>query len=335
MRLGTLAIIVLLTACENSHQEVKQPEPSSYREAIELIHAYSGSGDELKRARELASDLHQARPGDGYAEALVAEAVSTWEIDQDGSPADMATFAVQSADEAIRLNPRLALPHLAKARVFIRTGRHGDAANEIAVANQREPGNDTGIFLRADLMRRVGNFHEAEEGYRKFIQLTPAAARKSNGYHWLGQAYVESSEQDPRNIESDIANAKLAYAEMVRLDPTAPWKAEDFAKFLNDEGHDYAAAEQYAKKALSIRDFQEARQQLAVAQYLQLFTRMKAMDDRQVAAEAGKIEQATGQSIDDAIDCPCFSDHVYEDLSAVKNSLDRINKEPKKTDGGN
>lgn len=314
MRVKFLVLISmgLLAACANSS------DLDRYREAGEQIHEYSGSGSQLRHAMQTASELGQSSPTAGYSEALQAEATSLWKVDQDGSPPEAVRQAIGLADAAIKLNPHLVLPHIAKARTLIRTSRYKEAGDELATARKLDSNNDSAVFLDADMMRRTGDFPKAESGYREFIRLTKRPARKSNGYYWLAKTYAAAAQGQPGNRELDIVNAKNAYEEMVRLDPGAAWKINNYAVFLNAEGQDYVAAELYAQKALDIMEFQTARDQLAIARYQQLFLRMGAMGDKELLNSAAEIARSTGVTLGDAINCACRMTPTVERLQALE-----------------
>src|SRR5438552_11538190 len=113
--------------------------PPSYEEALDLIHAYSGSGNELQRAMLLTSALAKTHPKSGYAQTLYAEALSTWKLDQDGQPAELREQIIAMSDEALKLNPKLAQAHVAKARALVRSSMYGPATTSINAALSLDP----------------------------------------------------------------------------------------------------------------------------------------------------------------------------------------------------
>src|SRR6185503_8777115 len=74
-----------------------QALPADYQRALLLIHTFSGSGNELDVAMQLAEKLSISHPGQGYSETLKAEALSTWQLDQRGGPTSMRMHVIDLA----------------------------------------------------------------------------------------------------------------------------------------------------------------------------------------------------------------------------------------------
>jgi tetratricopeptide (TPR) repeat protein len=274
-------------------------EPEYFSTAIELIHAYDGTGHELTKASLIARGLSWSHPKGGYAQTLDGELLSTWELNQRGEPQSLVEQIVQLTDEALRLNPKLAYAYVPRARAWIRASRYADAESAIDSALKLQPHLAGAIFLRAEIHRRKSEVPEAEAAYLKFIALSDKPVRKSNGYLWLAMLYQDNAW---KAYVPMMAKARSAYEKSVELHPEGPWKNVYFAMFLNDDATDFEAAERYAAKALSIADFPEARRQLAFARYQKLLVRSARLSNAALRHEIAAVSASTRVPLDTAID---------------------------------
>lgn len=295
--------------------------PPTYEGALDLIHAYSGSGDELKRAMEMADALWKLKPKSGYAEALYAEALSTWQLDQDGQPTELRDKITAISNEAIKLNPRLAQAHVAKARTLVRSSMYAPANSSIDAALAIDPALSGAMFLRAEIFRRTGSIANAETWYQRFIDSTLSNTRKSNGYYWLGQLYQDAAWDDAVNRKAYTAKARAAYESMLTLSPGGAWKNVNFAIFLNDHAADFDGAEQYAQKALSLMEFPMARYHLAAARYQKLAENASGMQSPALVKASDEVAASTGISLPDAIAFESFSSIVRGRLLQLQTQL--------------
>jgi len=289
----------------------REPYPSTFNAALELIHAYSGAGSELERAQKMIDKLAQSRPLSGYAEALTAEMLSTWKLDTDGPQGAIRLRVLALADKALRRDSKLTLAYVARARAQLRASRLVEAQTDIDAALALDPGSDGATFLRAELLSRRGQYEEASGWFEKFIDLVPSNARKSNGHLALGRMYVDQLHRERPDDESAlIAKARANYQRGVDLDPQGAWKNVNLAIFLNNYAEDFVAAERYALNALAIMNFPMARMQLAMARYQQLFGREKFGDvegftlanttPQALKLRVSDVENSTGVSLQDA-----------------------------------
>jgi Tfp pilus assembly protein PilF len=293
MRLAVLLFLAGVAAAASA-----DAPPESYRTALELVHAFSGAGDELRRARGLARQLAQSHPDKGYAEVIEAEMLSTWNLNMAGGPPELYQRIMGLTDEALRTNPALAEAHVARARALIRVANYDAATQALDAALKLDPGLSGALFLRGENHRRQGQVAGAETWYLKFIEATPSRARKSNGYYWLALAYQGAAWRDARQWQAYVAKARGAYEKMIALDPDGAWKNVNFAIFLNNQGEDFAAAERYARKALDIMDFPMARYHLAAARYQQLLADVPDAGLKQAAA---LVAESSGVSLGEAM----------------------------------
>jgi hypothetical protein len=294
--------------------------PPGYAEAIDLIHAYNGAGEELHRALQIADTLSKTHPGAGYAQALIAEGLSTWRLNHEGEPATVRDAVIRLADEALRLNPELTLAHVAKARALLRSSLYAPAARSIEAALKLDPAESGAIFLRAEIFRRTGSLAEGEAWYRKFIASTRSRTRQSNGYYWLARMYEDAAWEEAAGREALTAKARVAYEQMLVLDPEAPSKNANFAMFLNDHAADFEAAERHAQKALSVAEFPLARYHLAAARYQKLWAQREELDHGRLVLALRRVAVSTGVSLRNAMAFP-FSSVVLERLEELQSRL--------------
>jgi tetratricopeptide (TPR) repeat protein len=308
-----IALLNALLAPANVRQS---PSDKQFLDALELIHAFTGAGDELRRARISADALAQSHPASGYSQTLLAEALSTWDLGQDGEPVELRKKIIELADEALRLNPRLAQARVAKARAYTRASLLLEAETEIEKALAMDPRLESAIFQQAEIYRRSGDIAKAETWYQNFIAATAVPARKSNGYYWLGKmlediAYVVDGQQR----DMYLMRARLAYQSMVDLDPKGAWKLANFAIFLNGYVADYDAAETYAEKALSVMEWPVARYHLAAARYQELLSRASTMDAASLQAAVAQVAASSRVSLEEAMSFRGFSPVIVSRLT--------------------
>lgn len=304
----------IVSACFFMGRSFAAEAPANYEKALELIHAYSGSGDELQRAMQLAKALSSTHPKSGYSETLYAEAASTWNLDQDGQPSELRDQIVALCDAALKLNPRLAQAHVAKARALVRSSMYGQANSSIDTALSLDQNLSGALFLRGEIFRRTGTPKEAENWYLKFIQATPSSSRKANGYYWIGRAYQDAASHDVSNRKVFTAKARNAYEAMLKLEPRGAWRNVNFAIFLNDHAADFDAAEFYSDKALEEMEFPMARYHLAASRYQKIWARSSQMSAKEIREALKQIGDSTKITLSEAISFPSFSSVVRERL---------------------
>jgi tetratricopeptide (TPR) repeat protein len=316
-------LVLLLALCASVVFAQAKPPPG-FEHALDLIHAFSGAGNELQRAMQTAQSLSKSNPGSGYAETLEAEMLSTWQLNQRGEPITVLTQIMQLTDRALALNPRLAHAHVARGRALLRASRIDEATAAIDAALNAEPGLVGAYFLRAEIYRRNMRVSDAETWYLKFIAETPSAHRKSNAYYWLARTYQDAaSPTRSQEYVALIAKARNAHEKSVELDPDGAWKNANFAWFLNGDGNDFPAAERHAAKALSIMDFQMARYQLAIARYQQLMPYVAKKDDAAVKRGVDEVVKSTGISLDAALEFSRGSRLVPTRLAMIRQAASR------------
>ena len=278
-----------------------QTHPLAYEQALDLIHAYSGSGTEIDHAMQLAEGLLRSHPNSGYAQTLAAEAMSTWRLDQSGRPVELRQQVIALCDEALRINPGLAQAHVAKGRALLRASMYEAATASIDAALALDPKLAGAMFLRAEFFRRSGILPSAQEWYQNFIEATPSKGRKSNGYYWIGKMYEDAAAEDTHNRSILTAKARQSYERMLSLEPDGAWRNINFAIFLNGYAADFAEAERYAQVALGMMEFPMARYHLAAARYQTIWADSTGMSRTAMASAAKQVATSTGVTLSQAM----------------------------------
>ena len=314
-----LLFFFLVTAGHVSCAQEGATPPEDYQRALRLIHAFGGSGNELTVAMELAERLATSHPNGGYAETLRAEALSTWQLNQQGQPAELRARIIALTDRALRLNPKLAQAHVARARALLRASEYEQANQAIDTALKLDSNLNGAMFLRADIFRRRGSLADAETWYLKFIAATADKPRQSNGYYWLGKAYQEAAgREQPSRRGPLMAKARTAYEKMLELHPDGAWQTVNLAIFLNDDAADFDAAERYAARALRMMEFPMARYHLAIARYQKLLSAMSGMDAKGYRQTVAQVQQSTGISLEDALEFARTYPQIHERLQLLQ-----------------
>jgi tetratricopeptide (TPR) repeat protein len=314
-----LFIMCAFIQVNNAHST--EAASTRFEVGLDLIHAFSGSGNELDEAMRIASELAISQPQSGYAETLTAEMLSTWELSQDGKPETLRAEIIKLTEEALRLNPQLAQAYVARARAVIRASKYDEADKAIDAALTLDPNLAGAIFIRAEIFRRTGRDSEAATWYLKFIDSTPSRTRRSNGYYWLGKTYQDAASRQSSERSILLGKAREAYEKMLEIDPDGAWKNVNFAIFLNSDVEDFVAAERYAQHALSIMEFSMARFHLAIARYQQILASMGQMDGKSLDEAIRQVQATTGVSLTDAITFSSTWPGIRERLQRVQARL--------------
>jgi hypothetical protein len=313
--------VILLAMIMQVVAVAQVPAGKTFENALNLVHAYSGSGPELQQAMEFADELSKSAPRSGYSQVLHAEALSTWSLSQDGTPIEVRNRVISLADEALRLNPKLAQAHVPKARALVSSSMYDRASSSIDTALAMDPNLSGALFLRADVFRRQGAITDADTWYKKFIHSTTNNSRKANGYAWIGRMYKDASWNDDANRAEYVAKARAAYESMLKYEPNGAWRNVNFAIFLNEYAGDYDGAELYATKALSMMEFPMARYHLAAARYQKLTVASSSMSSADTRDAAKNIAESTRISLQEAIAFDAFSRRLVGRLSMLQQRI--------------
>ena len=298
--------------------------PPEFEQAWNLISTFDGSGNAIEVAQRMAQDLGSEFPTAGYRQVLEAHYIATWQLQDEDRPSALHQRALDLASHALALNAGLVQGYVVRARALLMSSNPQAAASAADRALQLEPESPDAIIVRADIARRTGDFTAAAAWYRQFIQVAPNDVRKSNGYFHLAKTYTLDSYASSAERTALLAAAGSSYDSMVQLDPQAPWKLSNYAGFLNNEGEDFEAAEQYAQRALKIREFRMARMQLALARYQKVWRSMMVMTDKALASAVAGVEGTTAVSLSEALNSGPGGDGVRMRLGLL---LDRVSRQ--------
>ena len=303
-----------------------------FNRGLDLVHAYAGCGEyrlrdphfvkSLFEADTIADALAKSDPLSGYSQALRAEREALWTRPDGGKPEEALQEALTLTDEALRLNPGLALAHVTRARVFAKISDPPQAAKEIQKALDINPLLEAAMLVQADIYRADGNFAKAEQWARQFIATTQEAAKKANGHDWLGGMRRDLAYNSQiANRDVNLALAKSEFGKSVELDPKDPWRLINYSSFLNENAADFGGAEKYARQALELDDnLLAADFQLAAARYQALQARSDAMDAHSLQAVIDEIAAATGPSLEALINHGGFREVVRIRLLRLQRS---------------
>jgi len=292
---------------------VYQPPESERRftEALDLIHLSIEEPDTegISRAMAISEQLARSDPFSGYSQALQAELRSTWELADNRQPVEMQQEILKLTDEALRINPKLAQAHVARARTHMRASRLSDAQAEIQAAFRLAPRILTGIFVQAEIYRRANDSARAEKWMIDYMVATKDPVQKANGYQWLGDMRRDIAyHPEAVNREMNLLLAKATYLSSTQLDPGDARRYVTLAAFLNEYVADFAAAESNAAKAIAIEDSELAHYHLAAARYQALQARGTEIDADKLRSSIAEIGAATGVSLDQAVEFWGFHD---------------------------
>lgn len=301
---------------------IAQPNPK-LAEALNLVHVFSGAGNELDRAAKIAVQLAKTYPKSGMSETIRAELLATEDLQSDDISKQIYNRVIALTNQAIAFDKTLASAYVVRARALLKAKKLEDANADIALALQYEPQNASAYFLLADIKRRGGDFAKAVDGYQKFIDLTPDSARKSNGHYWLYETYMNWSYKEPTRRQELIDKAGESSKASVDLDPKSAWKNVNYAVFLNGRTDRFVEAQRYAENALKAMDFPMGRMHLAAAMYQQLGQKTATLSKKNIAEQQKMIAMRTGLTLEQAIDEFDPKTNTGWRLSKVKTALDQ------------
>ncbi len=210
------------------------PERRFY-EALEWIHSHPDDDDTMTRAIAIADQLAKSDPLSGLSQALRAEIFSIWLLAYDGEPVEQQNTALALIDEALRINPKLAQAHVARARIYASASKRTEAEAEIQAALRIQPQLPSAFFVQAEIYRRANNSSKATDWIWNYIEVVKQPVLKANGHQWYGDMYRDIAyHPEAVNREVSLLIARAAYQKSINLDPSDVRRLVNFSAFLND-----------------------------------------------------------------------------------------------------
>jgi len=192
----------------------------------------------IKRAMEYFREAIHADPRYSVAYAALAEAYATLPITSDAPTAECLPAAVDAAQAALRLdpdcseahsslacakfwmewdwknaeaaarkaialNPSFALAHLYCAHILSNSGRHVEAAREIACALQLDPLSPHMHAIRGQLLFQAGRYADAEASVHKALVLNPRS--------WIAHVIAGKLELVAGHLDQALASLQTSF----------------------------------------------------------------------------------------------------------------------------
>ena len=161
-----------------------------------------------------------------------------------------------ACEGALGIDPNVAEPHACLGLVLAGTGEYEKAAAEYAMALQRESTDDELYLGLATAYEKLGRQNDAEQSYRRAIQLRP---QYWGAYNMLGAYYYRAARYD---------DALAMFQQVVALTPDSyrGYSSIGAIYFMKDQTAEATAAFQ---KSLSIRPNYNAASNLGTLYYFE------------------------------------------------------------------
>ncbi|MDB5923310.1 MAG: ankyrin repeat and protein kinase protein 1-like, partial [Betaproteobacteria bacterium] len=190
--------------------------------------------------------------------ALIAEADLAYHLWQNGEGAPEVVRTLIS--ESQKKSPFIADAYVTLAKLDLDQRRVASAATNAKLAYRIAPDKPEVRFVMARVAETQRKFEEAEQHYRRYIEVSGKPIRQSNTYHYLARMFEKM--QPPQTDQ-----AEEAYRNSVKLDPASPWKHKHYAFFLLYTRGDYEGALFYSGKAMELLQHSQFRKLAASAMY--------------------------------------------------------------------
>ncbi|MBI1353613.1 MAG: tetratricopeptide repeat protein [Acidobacteria bacterium] len=183
--------------------------PQAYERYLEG-RGYLQRYDQPGNVEAAISALQRAIEADGgYAPAYAALGDAYWRRFAETRNQEWADKALQSAQQAVELNPRLAVARVTLGDIYRRTSQQEKAVEQFERALELDPLNADARSGLARVYLALGRDQEAEALYRKAVQMRPDDWRVYSAlgvfYHRMGrldeavQAFEQASKLTPDN----------------------------------------------------------------------------------------------------------------------------------------
>jgi tetratricopeptide (TPR) repeat protein len=152
----------------------------------------------MERASRDVDQMLEINPDDPVAYAVSAD---QRQIQGQGDA------ALELAANAIRLDPKLALPHEVRGRVFAARNNLEEADHEFSEAQRLEPKHIENLFGSAYAFQRRRDYRHAEKEFREMAARFPRSAYAQNAAAWFLATCPETARRDGAEA---LKRAKLA-----------------------------------------------------------------------------------------------------------------------------
>jgi adenylate cyclase len=117
------------------------------------------------------------------------------------APDDLVKQAEKAVEEALKINPSIAVAHLAEGWVLREKGLHRLALNAFDEALQSDPNLATALVAKANQLLYLGRAQEAPALVEKAIELSPRDPDLGRFYWILGRAYFTLGDYNKAIVE--------------------------------------------------------------------------------------------------------------------------------------
>jgi adenylate cyclase len=148
-------------------------------------------------ARQKLEEALKRDPGStaSWAElayVLMTDFLANW----NDAPDDLVNQAEKAVEEALKINPSIALAHLAEGWVLREKGLHRLALNAFDEALRIDPNLATALVAKANQLLYLGRAAEAPALVEKAMELSPRDPDLGRFYWILGRAYFTLGDYD-------------------------------------------------------------------------------------------------------------------------------------------
>jgi tetratricopeptide (TPR) repeat protein len=279
------------------------PARGEFEKAVDLIQGINWVNHDDVKASQFVEQLKQAYPDSPYS--LIAEAdleFRMWMDGRGGVPEHMRKLVNQS----FRKSRAIADAYVTLARLDLQQGNVGGSAENSAKAFKLAPDKPEVRSVMARIAQSKRAYDEAEQHYRKFIEVSQNPVRQSNTYFWMGKMFEQ---MNPPQLDK----AEEAFQTALKLDPAAPAKLAGYADYLLYRRGDYEGSLFYLEQANQLMQSPSFSLVATLAIYAKWAdgyankgAHYKARTEKSVAplkvaiTDLRKIEAGTGISVDRA-----------------------------------
>jgi ankyrin repeat protein/Tfp pilus assembly protein PilF len=234
----------------------KDPARNDFEVALDLIHGFNWNDDQHIRAAQAVRRMKDAYPDSPYPLIAEAELAHRMWQNRQGAPEAIRTL-IRESQKKSQLIPDA---YVTLAKLDLDQGRTPVAATNAQLAYRIAPDKPEVRFVMARVAETQKKFEEAEQHYRRYIEVSGKPIRQSNIYYYLGRMFEQMQ-------PSQTDKAEEAYKNSVKLDPASPWKHQAYASLLLYTRGDYEGALFYSGKAIDLMQHSQFHKIAASAMY--------------------------------------------------------------------